>query len=102
MKGLFSIIQFLLLISVSSSIPTENYAPQDCKSNAVFTLKDIEFSANYIYSTPAHLAVSGGSISCIHPLSLSRFPVFAVLGFPNYVSSSSFLDLRMKTHTNLL
>jgi hypothetical protein len=38
----------------------------------------------------------------IHPLSLSRFLDFAVLGFPNYVSFSSVLDLRRKPHTNLL
>jgi len=63
MKGIFSITPLLLLVGVSSSITTEEQYGQDCKTGAVFTLKDIEFSANYIYSTPAHLAVSSGSIS---------------------------------------
>jgi hypothetical protein len=63
MKNLLNITQFLLLVGISSSTPTEKHSRQDYKSNAVFNLKDIEFSANYIYSTPAHLAVSSGSIS---------------------------------------
>jgi hypothetical protein len=33
---------------------------------------------------------------------LSCFLDFAALGFPNYVSSSSVLDLRKKSHTNSL
>jgi hypothetical protein len=49
-----------------------------------------------------HASVAVGKSNSIHPLSLSRFPAFAVLGFPNCVSSSSFLSLQIKTHTNPL
>jgi hypothetical protein len=51
---------------------------------------------------PPELRDSIFEYACEHPLSLSRFSDFAVSSFPNCVSSSSVLNLRRKTHTDLL
>lgn len=36
--------------------------PRPCNKDIVFTLSDITYESNYVYSTPAHLATSLGTI----------------------------------------
>lgn len=56
------ITTLLLSAGLTSAIPTQPLPRADC-TTASFTLHNITFSANYIYSTPAHLATSSGTIS---------------------------------------
>lgn len=63
------LLPFLLLITSSTSHPTESCTPNNpkhhskCNTHSVFTLKNITYSSSLTYSTPAHLAVSEGQIS---------------------------------------
>jgi len=59
---LLALLPFLLISS--SATPIENCSkPAKCPKKATFTLHDITYSSQMIYSTPAHLAVSSGTIA---------------------------------------
>jgi hypothetical protein len=59
LKALFPLL--LQTTSIMSS-PVSEHASR-CKAHPIFHLHNITYTDNTIYSTPAHLAVSDGSIS---------------------------------------